>query len=93
LDGDGPIGLAEGRNLGWGLKILFWEADMEYRASGSLIMDCLEAGTMQQHGAAILDASLPAVCFYEHRGYRTVGHGVKLVYEIMEKRLGLIGSP
>ncbi len=66
---------------------------MEYRASGSLIMDCLEAGTMQQHGAAILDASLPAVCFYEHRGYRTVGHGVKLVYEIMEKRLGLIGSP
>ncbi len=33
-----------------------------------------------------------AACLYEHRGYKTVGHGiyelendVKLVYEIMEK--------
>lgn len=43
---------------------------------------------------AILDASLPAACLYRHRGYKTVGHGiyelendVKLVYEIMEKKL------
>lgn len=43
---------------------------------------------------AILDASLSAACLYEHRGYKTVGHGiyelendVKLVYEIMEKKL------
>lgn len=41
----------------------------------------------------VLDASLPAACLYEHRGYKTVGHGiyelendVKLVYEIMEKK-------
>lgn len=41
-----------------------------------------------------LDASLSAVWLYEHRGYKTVGHGiyklqndVKLVYEIMEKKL------
>lgn len=53
--------------------------------------------TSKEHilnGIAILDASLAAVCLYEHRGYKTVGHGiyelennVKLVYEIMEKKL------
>lgn len=61
---------------------------------GSYIMDCLEAEIAKKHTTAILDASLPAACFYEHRGYKTVGHGiceleneVKLVYEIMEKAL------
>ncbi|MCI9601055.1 MAG: GNAT family N-acetyltransferase [Lachnospiraceae bacterium] len=61
---------------------------------GSRIMDCLEAEIMKKHETAILDASLPAVCFYEHRGYQTIGHGryelehdVKLIYEIMEKKL------
>lgn len=61
---------------------------------GSHIMDCLEKEIVQRHDTAILDASLPAARLYEHRGYRTVGHGiyelkndVKLVYEIMEKRL------
>lgn len=61
---------------------------------GSRIMDALEAQIGKEHDKAVLDASLPAVCLYEHRGYRTVGHGlyelendVKLVYEIMEKRL------
>ena len=58
-------------------------------------MDCLEAEIIKKHRVAVLDASLPAVFLYEHRGYQTVGHGiyeldydVKLVYEIMEKRLG-----
>ena len=39
-------------------------------------------------------ASLPAVSLYEHRGYKTVGHGfyelknnVRLVCEIIEKNL------
>ena len=61
---------------------------------GSRIMDCLEAEIMKKHETAILDASLPAVCFYEHRGYQTIGHGryelehdVKLICEIMEKKL------
>lgn len=61
---------------------------------GSHIMDCLETQIAKKHGTAILDASLPAACLYEHRGYKTVGHGiyelendVKLVYEIMEKSL------
>lgn len=61
---------------------------------GSYIMNCLEAEISKRHDVAVLDASLPAVCLYEHRGYKTVGHGiyelendVKLVYEIMEKNL------
>lgn len=61
---------------------------------GSYIMNCLEKKISQTYDTVILDASLPAACFYEHRGYKTVGHGiyelendVKLVYEIMEKEL------
>lgn len=61
---------------------------------GSHIMNCLEKKIAEKYDTAILDASLPAVCLYEHRGYKTVGHGiyklendVKLVYEIMEKKL------
>lgn len=61
---------------------------------GSRIMDCLEMEISKKYDTVLLDASLSAVCFYEHRGYKTVGHGiyelqndVKLVYEIMEKKL------
>ncbi|MDE7310744.1 MAG: GNAT family N-acetyltransferase [Eubacterium sp.] len=61
---------------------------------GTQIMNALEAQIMQKHDTVVLDASLSAVLLYEHRGYRTVGHGiyelehdVKLVYEIMEKKL------
>lgn len=61
---------------------------------GSQIMDCLEAEIGKKYNKAVLDASLPGVCLYEHRGYKTLGHGlcelennVKLVYEIMEKTL------
>ncbi len=61
---------------------------------GSQIMDCLEDEIAKKHDVSILDASLSAVCLYEHRGYKTVGHGiyqlendVRLVYEIMEKKL------
>lgn len=49
---------------------------------------------MKSHNTVVLDASLAAVCLYEHKGYQTIGHGileldndVKLVYEIMEKKL------
>ena len=66
---------------------------------GSYIMDCLETEIAKMHDTVILDASLPAVCLYWHRGYKTVGHGiyelehnVKLVYEIMEKKLGTDGT-
>lgn len=61
---------------------------------GSYIMNCLEKEISKTYDTVTLDASLPAACIYEHRGYKTVGHGiyelendVKLVYEIMEKKL------
>ena len=64
------------------------------RGCGSYIMNCLEKEISKTYDTVILDASLPAACLYEHRGYKTVGHGiyelendVKLVYEIMEKKL------
>ncbi len=68
--------------------------DCQNQGFGSQILNCLEAKIAGKHSTARLDASLPAVCLYEHRGYKTVGHGiytlendVKLVYEIMEKNL------
>lgn len=64
------------------------------RGYGSKIMDCLEMEISKKYDTVCLDASLSAVFLYEHRGYRTIGHGiyelqndVKLVYEIMEKKL------
>ncbi len=61
---------------------------------GSYIMDYLETEISKKYDVAVLDASLSAVFLYEHRGYKTVGHGiyelendVKLVYEVMEKKL------
>lgn len=68
--------------------------DFQNQGCGSQILQCLEAKIAQTYTTAVLDASLPAVCLYEHGGYKTVGHGiytlendVKLVYEIMEKNL------
>ena len=61
---------------------------------GSKIMDCLEEDISKKYDTVLLEVSLSAVCLYEHRGYKTVGHGiyelqnnVKLVYEIMKKKL------
>ncbi len=64
------------------------------RGCGSHIMNFLENEISKEYDTAVLDASLPAACLYEHRGYKTVAHGiyeleneVKLVYEIMAKDL------
>lgn len=62
---------------------------------GVLICDNTIVGTGCFEGNRITSVYvLPAACLYEHRGYKTVGHGifgldndVKLVYEIMEKKL------
>lgn len=61
---------------------------------GSHIMDCLETEISKKYDIAVLEASLPAVCLYERRNYKTVEHkicelenDIKLVYEIMEKNL------
>lgn len=68
--------------------------DYQKQGCGSKIMDCLEEEISKKYDTALLDASLSAVCLYEHRGYKTVGHeiyelqnGVKLVYEIMVRKL------
>lgn len=68
--------------------------DYQKKGCGTYIMDCLEGEIAKKHDTAVLDASFPAASLYEHRGYKTVGHGVyeldndvKLVYEIMEKNL------
>ncbi|MCM1182866.1 MAG: GNAT family N-acetyltransferase [Roseburia sp.] len=68
--------------------------DYQKQGCGSKIMDCLEVEISKKYDTVLLEASLSAVCLYEHRGYKTVGHGicelqndVKLVYEIMEKKL------
>lgn len=92
MDGDVVVGTGcyNGNHI-TGVYVL---PDYQKRGCGSKIMDCLETEIIKKYDAAILDASLPAVCTYEHRGYKTVGHGVyelendvKLVYEIMEKKL------
>ena len=68
--------------------------DYQKQGYGSYIMKCLETEIKKKYDTAVLDASLPGVCIYEHKGYRTTGHeiielenNVKLVYEIMEKSL------
>ena len=68
--------------------------EYQKQGCGSQIIQRLEAEIMKSHNTVVLDASLAAVCLYEHKGYQTIGHGileldndVKLVYEIMEKKL------
>ena len=67
----------------------------EYQGKGygTMIMNHLEKVILKDYDTVVLDASLAAVFLYEHRGYKTIGHGkynlengVKLVYEIMEKK-------
>lgn len=64
------------------------------KGCGTLIIDHLEAEIAKNYDTVELDASLAAVFLYEHRGYKTVGHGkydlensVQLVYEIMVKNI------
>lgn len=77
---------------------LFVLPDFQKNGYGSYIMQCLEQEISAKHNLALLDASLCAVCFYEHKGYRTISHnelsinkGFSLVYGIMEKPLA-VGS-
>lgn len=90
MDGDVIVGTGcyEGNHI-TGVYVL---PSRQKQGCGSQIMDCLESEIAQKHRTILLDASLPGVSLYEHRGYKTVGHGkyelendVKLVYEIMEK--------
>lgn len=61
---------------------------------GTYIMQCLEERISQKEECVYLDASLPASCLYEKRGYTTVKHckwlvenNAVLVYEVMKKKI------
>ena len=92
VDGNGIVGTGcFDNNHITGVYVL---PSFQKQGCGSQIMNCLEAEITQNYDTASLEASLPATCLYERRGYKTVGHGtyelendVKLVYEIMEKKL------
>ncbi len=73
---------------------LFVYPEFHNNGYGSLIMQHLEKEIAVKYDTALLDASLCAVCFYEHKGYHTVSHheiitddGYSLVYDVMEKQL------
>lgn len=75
---------------------LFVLPNFQQNGYGSHIMQCLEEEISAKHNSAILDASLCATCFYEHKGYKTISHnelstgnGFTLVYGIMEKPLAV----
>lgn len=68
----------------------------EYQGNGygTFIMDRIEEEIAQEYNAVSLEASLPGIIMYEHRGYTAVRHeifecenGVMLVYGVMEKRV------
>ena len=84
------IGCYDGNHI-TGVYVL---PDYQKQGCGSKIMDCLEAEISKKYDTVLLEASLSAVFLYDHRVYQTTGHGiyelendVKLVYEIMEKKL------
>lgn len=76
------------------IKRVYVALDYQGNGYGTLLMQKLEERIRITYDKAILDASLPACIFYEHRGYRTVKHKrnpvnneVVLVYDIMEKEV------
>lgn len=99
---DGRVGILKADNeiVGTGcfkenhITRVYVKSSAQRKGYGSYIMECLEREIGLQYDTVNLDASLPACCLYEKRGYKTVKHerwnvenGVVLVYEIMEKRL------
>ena len=67
--------------------------EYEGKGYGSVIMEHLENDVFSEYDECVLDASLPATLFYEHRGYTTVehrkhdiGNGEVMVYEVMRKK-------
>ena len=91
LDGEiVGVGCADGSHI----TSVYVKPSAQGKGCGTFIMDHLEKHIAESHPTAVLDASLPAALMYEHRGYKTTGHGimdldndVRLVYEVMEKEL------
>lgn len=72
---------------------VYVKPDFQKQGYGSYIMQCLENKIALHYDTVYLDASLPACCLYEKRGYKTikreryeVKNDVILVYEVMEKQ-------
>lgn len=99
---DGRVGIVKADNeiVGTGcfkenhITRVYVKPSNQRNGYGSYIMQCLEQEIGLQYDTVNLDASLPACCLYEKRGYKTLRHermnvenGVVLVYEVMEKRL------
>lgn len=74
---------------------LYIENSAKGKGGGSFLLRMLEQEiAAEKYIEAVLDSSLPAVCFYENRNYRTVRHqtynlkdNCALVYEVMKKML------
>lgn len=99
-DGLADILLVDGICVGTGcckdnhITRVYVKPEYQGKGYGTYIMDCLENEIAKTHINAVLDASLPACCLYEKRGYSTKEHckypvdnGAVLVYEVMEKKL------
>lgn len=91
LMADGKI-VGTGSRTGNHITRVYVLPEYEGQGFGSAIMNHLEDEIFAEYDFCELDASLPAACFYEHRGYRTVEHrihdigdGEVMVYEIMRK--------
>ena len=91
-EGDQLIGT--GSRDGNHITRVYVNPDFQGRGYGSHIIEILEREIGQDYDTVNLDASLPASCLYERRGYRTVKHETRevenqavLVYEIMQKQL------
>ena len=74
------------------IKRVYVRPQYQGRGYGSFLMQKMEEEIAKKYDSAILDASLPAICFYEKRGYKTIRHdsfnvesSAVLVYDIMEK--------
>ena len=90
----------DGRLVGTGsrkgnhITRVFVAPELQGQGCGSCIMEKLKDEIAQEFRFICLDASLPAVHFYENMGYKTVGHGrievgnnAILIYDMMEKQL------
>ncbi|WP_297566818.1 GNAT family N-acetyltransferase [uncultured Faecalibaculum sp.] len=84
------VGALDGNHI-TGLYVL---PECQGTGCGTRLMEALEKEISRICRTAVLEASLPGMMLYEHRGYRTIGHGmlnleheICLVYEIMEKEL------
>ena len=63
------VGCADGNHI----TSVYVLPECQGQGFGSHILDCLEARIAREHETAVLDASLPAVMLYEHRGYKRRG--------------------